>query len=85
MSWLWTTEDMIAAMAGRPFGTLPEGITGISIDSRSLEPGNAFFAIKGEAMAATAVSPSSKASARCAASTMRRTRWPPSLPASRWA
>jgi UDP-N-acetylmuramoyl-tripeptide--D-alanyl-D-alanine ligase len=39
---------MIAAMAGRPFGTLPEGITGISIDSRSVSPGEAFFAIKGD-------------------------------------
>ncbi len=48
MNWLWTTEDMIAAMAGRPFGTLPEGITGISIDSRSIAPGEAFFAIKGD-------------------------------------
>ncbi|WP_439872072.1 UDP-N-acetylmuramoylalanyl-D-glutamyl-2,6-diaminopimelate--D-alanyl-D-alanine ligase [Rhizobium leguminosarum] len=48
MSWLWTTEDMIAAMAGRPFGTLPEGITGISIDSRTVKPGEAFFAIKGD-------------------------------------
>ncbi|MGO7531778.1 UDP-N-acetylmuramoylalanyl-D-glutamyl-2,6-diaminopimelate--D-alanyl-D-alanine ligase [Rhizobium leguminosarum] len=48
MSWLWTTEDMIAAMAGRHFGTLPEGITGISIDSRSIAPGEAFFAIKGD-------------------------------------
>ncbi|WP_431319812.1 UDP-N-acetylmuramoylalanyl-D-glutamyl-2,6-diaminopimelate--D-alanyl-D-alanine ligase [Rhizobium sp. YTU87027] len=48
MNWLWTTEDMIAAMAGRPFGTLPEGTTGISIDSRSIAPGEAFFAIKGD-------------------------------------
>ncbi|APO75395.1 UDP-N-acetylmuramoyl-tripeptide--D-alanyl-D-alanine ligase [Rhizobium etli 8C-3] len=39
---------MIAAMAGRPFGTLPEGITGISIDSRSINAGEAFFAIKGD-------------------------------------
>lgn len=48
MNWLWTTEDMIAAMAGRPFGTLPQGITGISIDSRSIRAGEAFFAIKGD-------------------------------------
>lgn len=48
MSLLWTTRDMIAAMAGRPVGTLPEGITGISIDSRSIQPGEAFFAIKGD-------------------------------------
>jgi UDP-N-acetylmuramoyl-tripeptide--D-alanyl-D-alanine ligase len=39
---------MIAAMAGRPFGSLPEGISGISIDSRSIGPGEAFFAIKGD-------------------------------------
>jgi UDP-N-acetylmuramoyl-tripeptide--D-alanyl-D-alanine ligase len=39
---------MIAAVAGRPFGSLPEGITGISIDSRSVSPGEAFFAIKGD-------------------------------------
>jgi UDP-N-acetylmuramoyl-tripeptide--D-alanyl-D-alanine ligase len=48
VSWLWTTDDMIAAMAGRPFGSLPEGITGISIDSRSIGPGECFFAIKGD-------------------------------------
>jgi UDP-N-acetylmuramoyl-tripeptide--D-alanyl-D-alanine ligase len=48
VNWLWTTEDMINAMAGRPFGTLPEGITGISIDSRTIGRGEAFFAIKGD-------------------------------------
>ncbi|GAB1582482.1 UDP-N-acetylmuramoylalanyl-D-glutamyl-2,6-diaminopimelate--D-alanyl-D-alanine ligase [Phyllobacterium phragmitis] len=48
MSWLWTSTDMVEAMGGRPVGTLPEGITGISIDTRTLKPGEAFFAIKGE-------------------------------------
>ncbi|HTO31839.1 MAG TPA: UDP-N-acetylmuramoylalanyl-D-glutamyl-2,6-diaminopimelate--D-alanyl-D-alanine ligase [Pararhizobium sp.] len=48
MSFLWTTSDMMAAMHGRPMGNLPEGITGISIDSRSLGNGEAFFAIKGD-------------------------------------
>jgi UDP-N-acetylmuramoyl-tripeptide--D-alanyl-D-alanine ligase len=48
MSWLWTSADMVEAMGGRPVGTLPEGITGISIDTRTLTPGEAFFAIKGE-------------------------------------
>ena len=48
MSWLWTCDAMVAAMEGRPVGTLPEGITGISIDSRSIAPGEAFFAIKGD-------------------------------------
>ncbi|MGE0281792.1 MAG: UDP-N-acetylmuramoylalanyl-D-glutamyl-2,6-diaminopimelate--D-alanyl-D-alanine ligase [Rhizobiaceae bacterium] len=50
MSLLWTSEAMIAAMDGRPFGAMPDGITGISIDSRSLTPGEAFFAIKGDTM-----------------------------------
>ncbi|NKN36201.1 UDP-N-acetylmuramoylalanyl-D-glutamyl-2,6-diaminopimelate--D-alanyl-D-alanine ligase [Agrobacterium sp. a22-2] len=48
MSFLWTTEELITHLVGRPFGTLPEGITGISIDSRSIAPGEAFFAIKGD-------------------------------------
>ncbi|MBC2885940.1 UDP-N-acetylmuramoylalanyl-D-glutamyl-2,6-diaminopimelate--D-alanyl-D-alanine ligase [Ochrobactrum sp. CM-21-5] len=46
--WLWTSADMVEAMEGRPFGTLPAGITGISIDSRTLKEGEAFFAIKGD-------------------------------------
>ncbi|MGO4637508.1 UDP-N-acetylmuramoylalanyl-D-glutamyl-2,6-diaminopimelate--D-alanyl-D-alanine ligase [Mesorhizobium sp. 2RAF45] len=50
MSMLWTSEALVAAMDGRPLGPVPEGISGISIDSRSLQPGDAFFAIKGEAM-----------------------------------
>ncbi|MGR6468948.1 UDP-N-acetylmuramoylalanyl-D-glutamyl-2,6-diaminopimelate--D-alanyl-D-alanine ligase [Rhizobium sp. PAMB 3182] len=48
MSHLWTISDMIKAMVGRPIGNLPEGINGISIDSRSIGPGEAFFAIKGD-------------------------------------
>ncbi len=50
MSALWTSEALVDAMGGRPIGTMPESISGISIDSRSLQPGDAFFAIKGEAM-----------------------------------
>ncbi|MCB1469639.1 MAG: UDP-N-acetylmuramoylalanyl-D-glutamyl-2, 6-diaminopimelate--D-alanyl-D-alanine ligase, partial [Rhizobiaceae bacterium] len=50
MTYLWTSEDLVAAMDGRPTGPLPEGVTGISIDSRTLQPGEAFFAIKGETM-----------------------------------
>ncbi|MGH6760006.1 MAG: UDP-N-acetylmuramoylalanyl-D-glutamyl-2,6-diaminopimelate--D-alanyl-D-alanine ligase [Phyllobacterium sp.] len=48
MSWLWTSTDMAEAMGGRPLGALPEGITGISIDTRTITPGEAFFAIRGE-------------------------------------
>ncbi|KQZ30570.1 UDP-N-acetylmuramoylalanyl-D-glutamyl-2, 6-diaminopimelate--D-alanyl-D-alanine ligase [Mesorhizobium sp. Root552] len=50
MSFLWTSDALVEAMGGRPLGSMPEGISGISIDSRSLQPGDAFFAIKGEAM-----------------------------------
>ncbi|WP_275783510.1 UDP-N-acetylmuramoylalanyl-D-glutamyl-2,6-diaminopimelate--D-alanyl-D-alanine ligase [Pararhizobium gei] len=48
MTILWTIDDLMAAMHGRPMGNLPEGITGISIDSRSIGKGEAFFAIKGD-------------------------------------
>ncbi|OJF97308.1 UDP-N-acetylmuramoylalanyl-D-glutamyl-2,6-diaminopimelate--D-alanyl-D-alanine ligase [Pararhizobium antarcticum] len=48
MSWLWTSADLIAALNGRPVGHMPQGITGIAIDSRSLGKGDAFFAIKGD-------------------------------------
>lgn len=48
MSPLWTASALCAAMGGRPLGHQPTGVTGISIDSRSLQPGDAFFAIKGE-------------------------------------
>ena len=56
MSELWTSDELVAATDGRPLGHLPAGISGISIDSRSLKTGEAFFAIKGDAMdlAATA-------------------------------
>ncbi len=48
MNWLWTVPEMVAVMAGRPVGNLPQGITGISIDSRTVQAGEAFFAIKGD-------------------------------------
>ncbi|AJY47178.1 UDP-N-acetylmuramoyl-tripeptide--D-alanyl-D-alanine ligase [Martelella endophytica] len=48
MSLLWTSADMVEAMEGRPVGELPEGVSGISIDSRTVVPGEAFFAIKGD-------------------------------------
>ncbi|MEK1853917.1 MAG: Mur ligase family protein, partial [Phyllobacterium sp.] len=50
MSLLWTSDAMIEAMNGRPVGKLPDGITGISIDTRTLRKGEAFFAIKGDAL-----------------------------------
>jgi UDP-N-acetylmuramoyl-tripeptide--D-alanyl-D-alanine ligase len=48
MSLLWTAQEMTEAMDGRPVGSLPEGVTGISIDSRTVGEGDAFFAIKGD-------------------------------------
>ena len=48
MTLLWTSDELIAAMDGRPLGPMPEGVGGISIDTRSLSPGDAFFAIRGD-------------------------------------
>lgn len=45
---LWTVDAMIAAMRAEVSGAPHEAITGISIDSRSLMPGDAYFAIKGD-------------------------------------
>ena len=48
MSALWTIDDMAAAMRAGKSGALPVGVSGLSIDSRSLAKGEAFFAIKGD-------------------------------------
>ncbi|MDR3496785.1 MAG: UDP-N-acetylmuramoylalanyl-D-glutamyl-2,6-diaminopimelate--D-alanyl-D-alanine ligase [Ancalomicrobiaceae bacterium] len=45
---LWTLNALIAATGGRVVGAATAGITGISIDSRTVLPGEAFFAIKGD-------------------------------------
>ncbi len=45
---LWTLEAMATAMAAERCGALPLAISGISIDSRSIRPGEAFFAIHGD-------------------------------------
>ncbi|AWI91245.1 UDP-N-acetylmuramoylalanyl-D-glutamyl-2,6-diaminopimelate--D-alanyl-D-alanine ligase [Methylobacterium sp. DM1] len=45
---LWTLAALEAATGGRLIGT-PRAVTGASIDTRSLEPGDLFFAIRGEA------------------------------------
>ena len=46
---LWTGEEACEAMQARCIGALPARIEGISIDTRSLKPGDLFFAITGEA------------------------------------
>ena len=45
---LWTIEALSQAMMAKTVGSLPKGITGISIDTRTLQPGEAYFAIKGD-------------------------------------
>jgi UDP-N-acetylmuramoyl-tripeptide--D-alanyl-D-alanine ligase len=45
---LWSVEALARAMAAAAAGPLPAGVSGISIDTRSLAPGEAFFAIAGE-------------------------------------
>ena len=45
---LWTSAAMTAAMHAQVNGVLPEAVTGLSIDSRTIAPGEAYFAIKGD-------------------------------------
>jgi UDP-N-acetylmuramoyl-tripeptide--D-alanyl-D-alanine ligase len=48
MSPLWTKDAFLRALDGRTAGADIRPITGISIDSRTVQPGDAFFAITGE-------------------------------------
>jgi UDP-N-acetylmuramoyl-tripeptide--D-alanyl-D-alanine ligase len=45
---LWTLDAMAAAMRAEKSGSLPPDVPGLSIDTRSLIKGEAFFAIKGD-------------------------------------
>ncbi len=45
---LWTIKAMATAMQAARSGVLPEAITGISIDSRTIKNGESYFAIKGD-------------------------------------
>jgi UDP-N-acetylmuramoyl-tripeptide--D-alanyl-D-alanine ligase len=42
---LWTVAEMAAAMGAERQGVLPSAIPGVSIDSRTVAPGEAFFAL----------------------------------------
>ncbi len=44
--WLW--DEAVAAAGGRGVGTPPAAIGGVSIDTRTLAPGDLFVAIRGE-------------------------------------
>jgi UDP-N-acetylmuramoyl-tripeptide--D-alanyl-D-alanine ligase len=48
MSALWTIDDMAKAMRAEKSGVLPADVPGISIDTRSIARGEAFFAIQGD-------------------------------------
>ncbi len=45
---LWTVDAMAEAMGAERQGALPQSISGLSIDSRTMGPGEAFFAIAGD-------------------------------------
>src|ERR1041385_8545759 len=45
---LWTVADMTKAMRAAASGALPAAVSGLSIDSRTVLPGEAYFAIKGD-------------------------------------
>ena len=45
---LWTVDAMVSAMRAVRQGAMPQSISGLSIDSRSIVPGEAFFAIHGD-------------------------------------
>jgi len=45
---LWTSAAMAEAMHASVQGVLPEAISGLSIDTRTIAPGEAYFAIKGD-------------------------------------
>jgi UDP-N-acetylmuramoyl-tripeptide--D-alanyl-D-alanine ligase len=46
---LWTLDEIAAATGGRIAGALRQDVTGASIDTRTLAPGDLFVAIKGDA------------------------------------
>jgi UDP-N-acetylmuramoyl-tripeptide--D-alanyl-D-alanine ligase len=47
-TYLWTGLSLVTPLEARVRGALPAGVLGVSIDSRTLEPGDLFIAIKGE-------------------------------------
>ena len=45
---LWFLDKMAAAMTAERAGDPPREVPGLSIDTRTIKPGEAFFAIQGE-------------------------------------
>ncbi len=46
---LWSGLGLVAPLRARVSGGVPQPVSGVSIDTRTLEPGDLFFAIKGDA------------------------------------
>src|ERR1700730_450532 len=46
---LWSQAELSAALGAAPSSPLNTAVNGVSIDSRTLESGDLFFAIKGDA------------------------------------
>ena len=49
MTALWTQAELSAALGAAPSAPPSAAVGGVSIDSRTLEPGDLFFAIRGDA------------------------------------
>ena len=47
---LWSGLGLVAPLEARVSGSLPAAVTGISIDTRTLKPGDLFFAIRGDSL-----------------------------------
>jgi UDP-N-acetylmuramoyl-tripeptide--D-alanyl-D-alanine ligase len=47
MTALWTADDLLAGLGATPVGPVP-AVSGVSIDTRTLQPGDLFFALAGE-------------------------------------
>ncbi|MBM3608130.1 MAG: UDP-N-acetylmuramoylalanyl-D-glutamyl-2, 6-diaminopimelate--D-alanyl-D-alanine ligase, partial [Alphaproteobacteria bacterium] len=45
---LWSGLELVTALQARVSGAFAQAVHGISIDTRTLQPGDLFFAIKGE-------------------------------------
>ncbi len=82
---LWTGPDLIAALGARLDGAMPATVSGASIDTRTLQPGDVFFAIR-DVRDGHDFAPNAFAAARASPSSTRRTprrsparvRWPSS-------
>ena len=48
MTALWSEAELTAAFGAAPSAPLSEAVRGVSIDSRTLQAGDLFFAIKGD-------------------------------------